>query len=84
MYNSHWLTISNVDCPTGTVNIYDSIPNCALYSDTKSQIAAVLFLIDQKSIKVNFVDVQTQVGAADCGLFALAFATSLCVGQNPT
>ena len=31
---------------------------------------------------MNFVDVQTQVGAADCGLFALAFATSLCVGDN--
>ena len=29
-------------------------------------------------------NVQNQLGASDCGLFSLAFATSLCFGDNPS
>lgn len=58
------------------------MPNCALYSQTKRQIASIL-MTNEKSIEVQFVDVQIQSGASDCGLFALAFATSLCAGVNP-
>ena len=25
--NNHWLTVSNMGCPKGHVNVYDSIPN---------------------------------------------------------
>ena len=32
---------------------------------------------------MQIVNVKTQKGASDCGLFSLAFATSLCVGANP-
>ena len=31
-----------------------------------------------------YCDVQWQSGGSDCGIFALAFATSLCSGQDPT
>ena len=84
VYGSHWLTISNIGCPTGTINVYDSLPNCYLSSDTKRQIAAILFLSDQRKITVNFVDVQIQSNGSDCGLYALAFTTSLCCGDNPS
>ena len=30
------------------------------------------------------MNVQHQIGALDCGLFALAFATSLCLAIDPT
>lgn len=82
MYGSHWLTVSNLFCQPGVVSIYDSMPNCVLYSKTKRHIASIL-MTSEKSIKVPFIDVQLQSGASDCGLFALAFCTSLCAGINP-
>ena len=84
VYGSHWLTISNIGCPTGTINVYDSLPNCYLSSDTKRQIAAILFLTDQRKITVNFVDVQIQSNGSDCGVYALAFTTSLYCGDDPS
>ncbi|CAF1381994.1 unnamed protein product [Rotaria sp. Silwood1] len=33
---------------------------------------------------LSFENVQQQVGGHDCGLFALAFATSLCYGHIPS
>lgn len=54
----------------------DSFPNCELYSRTKQQIAAILF-----STERSFLD---ESGGTDCGLFSLAFAASLCAGENPS
>ena len=34
-------------------------------------------------ISVEFIDVQMQDGSHDCGLFALAYITSICNGQDP-
>ena len=58
--------------------------NCALSADTKRQIAAILFLTDYKKITVNFVNVQIQDNGSDCGIYSLAFATSLCCGDDPS
>ena len=35
-------------------------------------------------ITVSIMNVQKQVGTADCGLFALAFVTAVVHGHNPT
>lgn len=82
VYGSHWLTISNIGCKPGEIFVYDSLPNCELYSCSKRQIASILHS-DKKKIDVIFMDVQIQCGASDCGAFALAFAMSLCAGDNP-
>ncbi len=82
VYGSHWLTVSNLSCPPGVIKIYDSMPNCALYSKTKRHIASIV-MTKETSIEVQFVDVQIQSGVSDCGLFALAFSTSLCSGDDP-
>ena len=37
----------------------------------------------EKSITITHTSVQWQSGSSDCGLFALAFATSLCQGFDP-
>ena len=84
MLGSHWLTVSNIGCPVGSINVYDSLRNCALSADTKQQIAAILFLTDHKKITVNLVDVQIQDNGSDCGIYSLAFATSLCCGDDPS
>ena len=81
--NCHWLTISNIGCPAGTINVYDSLPNSALQSHTKRQIAAILF-IQNKEINVNFIDVQNQTNGNDCGVYSIAFSTSLCAGLDPS
>ena len=52
-------------------------------SHTKEQIAAILFS-DKEEIQLQFKLVQVQHGNADCGVFAVAFATALCSGRDPT
>ena len=79
--HGHWLTISTIGSKKGEVFVYDSMYPCV--SDiVKRQIAALL-ATKEKEIKLKFVDVQKQSGGYDCGLFAIAFATSLVYGVQP-
>ena len=79
--SGHWLTTSTLGCPEGSINVYDSIYT-DLDQDTKIQICNILRHTG-KCIKFQNIPVQHQVGGADCGLFAIAFAVSLCNGLNP-
>ena len=76
--NCHWIAVSTIGCPYSHVRVYDS-----LYYDmpksTKEQICALL-ATSQPVIGLDFVNVQHQTNSSDCGLFALAFCTSLCAG----
>ena len=80
--SGHWFTISTLNCPEGTVNVFDS-----MYSDldheSKSQILSIL-KHNGSSIKFHLVPVQRQIGGTECGLFAIAFAVALSFGLNPT
>ena len=78
----HWITISTIGLKAGHVNIYDSQLSYDVPMRTKEQIAAILHSQDLE-ICLHFEDVQVQRGSSDCGLFALAFATSLCHGEDP-
>ena len=60
----------------------DQFAICTLSPALKRQIAARLATKEHK-ISVHFMDVQMQAGGSDCGLFAIAFSTSLCYGQSP-
>ena len=75
----HWITVSSVGCKTGEINVYDS-----LYSDldevTKCKEQRVFG--SSTGITFNFPNVQRQVELTDCGLFTVAFATSLAFGQD--
>ena len=77
----HWLTVSTVEAEDGTVNIYDSL-YVSVGSHVKDQIAAIVNT-DEKEISLNFINVQKQRGACDCGLFSLAFVTCLANGCLP-
>ena len=79
---NHWITVSNMWCQPGEVNIYDSIRSRVVSTRTRDQIAAILFSQRQK-ITLTISAVQEQRGSSDCGLFALAYATSLCSGEHP-
>ena len=79
----HWVCVSNISSPSGTVNVYDSMPHISINNfSLKSQIAAILKTPDQE-FQVRHIDVQRQNGINGCALFAMAFATSLCWHQDP-
>ena len=80
--HGHWLTISTVGAEDGAeVYVYDSMhPSVGTF--TKKEIASILCTEKQK-IQLKFMDVQMQAGGCDCGLFAVAFATSLASGIPP-
>eukprot|EP00731_Ephydatia_muelleri_P011336 Em0006g230a len=77
----HWVTVSNINCNDEEIHVYD----CASGSPTSSllnQIASIV-CTPKDIIKLTYVDVQMQQGCDDCGLFAIAFATSLARGEQP-
>ena len=47
------------------------------------KLVADLMQSKQKEVVIEYVDIQEQRGASDCGLFALAFITSICNGIDP-
>ena len=78
----HWLTITNIGAESDAeVMVYGSLyPSIGTF--VQKQIAALL-QTKQKEIKVNIMNMQIQSGTCDCGLFALATATSLINGTLP-
>ena len=55
---------------------------CSASPAVKNAIAALLFT-KLPRISLKFIDVQMQSGGRDCGLFAITFATALCLGKQP-
>ena len=78
---SHWITISTLQCPQDTVRVYDSL-NMLLPSSIERVIADLMHS-SNKTITVEYANVQQQHGGNDCGLFAAANARALCAGEDP-
>ena len=66
----------------GHVNIYDS-PIPSLLASLVRQLCCLL-QTKETQLTVNMMHIQTQTGGSDCGCFAIASATALCHGQNPS
>ena len=80
---NHWITIANNGCTGGEIKVYDSMGHSDLPEETKQQVAALIFTSVNK-ITLTFQTVQRQQDSSSCGLFAVAFATSLCFGSDPS
>ena len=78
---NHWICVSTVSCKPSSVNIYDSLHGC-LDRHTRKLVADLL-QSKQQHIEICYPDVQWQSGVSDCGLFAIAVATSICFGRDP-
>lgn len=76
---NHWLTIASV--LSSLVHIYDSMYDY-VSDDAKMQIAAILHTHDP-SVVFKIHKTQFQKGKSDCGVFAIAYATDLCFGNDP-
>ena len=77
---NHWISISTVGCPEGTVNIFDSLGG--RLSNHCKRLVADLMQCRKDHIILKYVNVQQQKGSSDCGLFS--FITSICSGQDPS
>ena len=81
--DSHWITVSNIATgETGAVCIYDSLNDYNVPFAMK-RIIAGLIISKKPCIPLRQEDVPLQGDFTSCGLFAIAFATSLCFGQDP-
>ncbi len=90
---SHWICVSNIFCDDiCDVCIYDSLPcacrqniqcSCNPNMDVKMQVASILML-DRPHMNLLVENFQRQIGGVDCGLFAIAAATSLYYGKHPS
>ena len=77
----HWLTITTIGTSHPEVLVYDSL--CSTVPEkVKSQISSLL-CTRERSVRLQFVDVVKQAGVNDCGVFAVAYATALCLGKSP-
>lgn len=73
--SAHWVTTANLNCPVGVVRVYDSLhfsPNLCV-----KNALALMCHTPESSLEVQSMDVARQLGSGDCGLMALAFATTL-------
>jgi len=76
----HWLLISTIGAEKSEVLVYDSLYSTCC-TNVKQQIASLL-KTEETSINLQVVDVHTQSGGSDCGLYAIAYATALCLGME--
>ena len=82
MGGNHWITVSSVGCKAGTVRVYDSMNR--MLKPAVKKVLAYLVCTESKSFTVEYMRMQYQIGGADCGLFAIASACSICNGEDPS
>ena len=76
-HSSHWVTVASPPSDiTADVILYDSLCT-GVTNPTKMQIAKLL-MAEHSPIRCVIDTSQVQTGTNDCGLFALAAATSIC------
>ena len=86
---NHWITLSNAQNLRLDVSIYDSLHGVDKTKDAKIKYpisveqSVCQIMKPPKDVTFLVDDVQQQEGGNDCGLFAIAFATLLCVGRDP-
>ena len=77
--NNHWVCFSRINSIPGYVDVYDS-----LSSPVTQEVLELAFDLTGPALKgVLCIPVQQQKNDSDCGVFSIAFATSLVYGQNP-
>lgn len=81
--NAHWVTVSTLGLTQpSTLKIYDSMRKTN-YGIQMKEIFASLIHAKGPSILLAIENVQQQSDSCNCGLFAIAFATAECFGQDP-
>ena len=81
-FNNHW-TVSQLS--QGKVYHYDSLQAECIAPELRKQLIALYgHTSDGTTLQIIQPQVQVQRGSKDCGYFAVAFAVSLLLGDDPT
>lgn len=70
-----------MNCKQDEVIIFDSLYT-SIDGDTKAVITNIFQVSDSPTVK--YVKTQEQAGMNDCGLFAIATATAIAFGSDPS
>ena len=78
----HWIVATSINCTIGEVRVYNSIfQHC---DEEAKCVISNLFQCGPKKLSIKVARSQKQKGSNDCGLFAIAFATAIAFGINPS
>jgi len=87
--SNHWILATKgffkekKQVPLQTVEVFDSCANKELTNNFSTCSIASLLRTEDESFYIDYLNCQQQKNDYDCGVFAIAFATCLLMGQNP-
>lgn len=79
--HDHWVCASSIGCQLGTVNLFDSLYHNIIQPEVKEQTQD---LLGGQLDDLVYIPTQQQTNGSDCGVFAIAIATCLTLGVDPT
>ena len=82
--NNHWVLVAYGFSDLGHVLVYDSLNRKNWHNDYILSCMSSLLMTPEKEMRYIIKTVQRQSNSYDCGIFAIAFGTSLLNGQDPT
>ena len=80
---NHWIVASTINCKQGEVAIFDSLYT-SIDESTKAIITSVFQAPENGTLTIRYVNTQKQADTNDCGLFAIASATAIAFGSDPS
>ena len=82
---NHWSVLTTIDCgPRCQARYYDSLYTHKTCTLDMQLIISKRLLTDSHKLDIEIMKISQQSGNADCGLFAIAIATALAAGSDPT
>jgi len=73
-----WIVASTIFTKAGQVKVYDTV-----YTTINKETKAVISYLYGPTASPRLVNISKQKGGADCGLFAIAIATTLALRLDP-
>ena len=83
----HWVCVADTSkqkFDNTKANLYDSLASETVCYSIAKQVAAFSFCTTSSELVIHTMDVHQQPNSKDCGVFSIAFATSLAFGVCPT
>ena len=74
----HWLVMTTIGCSDSEVKIFDSV-----YASIDEETSKLVCKLLGRLANITVVGIPKQLDGQDCGLFAIAIATSLATDGDP-
>jgi hypothetical protein len=81
--SNHWVCVAKGFSQPNHVLVYDSMPSTPWKNDHILSCMSSLLYTQEKKMTYIVKSCQRQSNGYDCGVFAIAFATSLANGEDP-